>query len=1008
MNFFPVIYEREILKWKEDDAMFVETHNFAAMFDQVKEQTYVMFVGVPGCGKTATARHIALILQTEGYQILPIKDIKDIETYCDPHLPQVFVIDDVIGVFGLDMAELNLLRKYQDRLKCPTMPETKTLLTCREVVYRNEDFSNTSFFAQEKQEINFSSSANVLTDTDKCKLLAKYNLNVYQFQVRILPKTSKMFPLLCKLFSKKEEYKVHGYMFFITPIPCILEAMDEMKTNNRIQYASLVLLMTNQNKLSEKDLDDVQCSTNAFTEIKYKVLQICKVSSRTDTFEFTDALAEMEGTYTKRSGNMFTFEHDYMLEIIAYHFGRQCPEIILQIMKSDYISYYIELDTRISRTIEKRKESEDVAVESVQHSETNIKQDDVFNLCITLTEKQYPILLERLLKDIKNGDYYNVFRSKALKHSSMLQQFIGLMGSFINLIQRDRTPLTVACHLGDLNIVEELIKAGADVNLRDNTHKPLTLACEEGHVGVVKLLIKAGANLNVKDGSVTALTASCELGYIGIVDELLTSGADVNLRGDSNTPLTFACEIGSLSLVKKLIEFGADVNLADDYKTPLTTACGMGCICVVEELIKKGAIVNLSDGYNTPLTAASQGVYINVTNRTLMAHHLLLKGMLMPFVFLINDPKIYFTRAYMSVVEHLIKTGADVNLCDGSKTPLTTACEQGHVHIVKELINFGADVNLRDEYNTPLIKACDFGHLSVVKELIKASATVNLNDEYDTPLTSASVSQNVSLVEELVKAGADINLKYRSKTALTTACEHGYSDVVKKLIELGADVNLCDGVTTPLTISCEKEYQTEVESLIKAGADINKNDGYRTPLTIACEWGQSEIVNILIKAGVDVNLSDGTDTPLKIACEMGHLSVVEALINAEVDVKLCNANTILQETTNIEKSLKTVEWLIKSGDGISLDNGYLPPLITEFSHLTRHFNSVNTCGAIQRRRKRLVVLLERKYRRINQVAKPLAQMKNNFTRVVKSFSRIANRVMVNARINEGYHPFHRI
>lgn len=987
--------------------MFVETHNFATMFDQVKEQTYVMFVGVPGCGKTATARHIALILQTEGYQILPIKDIKDIETYCDPHLPQVFVIDDVIGVFGLDMAELNLLRKYQDRLKCPTMPKTKTLMTCREVVYRNEAFSNTSFFAQEKHVINLSSSANVLTDTDKYKLLAKYNLNVYQFQVMILPKTSRMFPLLCKLFSKKKEYKVHGYTFFITPIPCILEAMDEMKTNNRIQYAALVLLMANQNKLSGEDLEDVQCSTNAFTEIKDKVLQKCKVSSRTDTFEFTDALAEMEGTYTKKSGYTFTFEHDYMFEIIAYHFGRQCPEIILQIMKSDYISYYIELDTCISRTIEKRKGSEDVA-ESVQHSETIIKQDDVFNLCITLTEKQYPILLERLLKDIKNGDYYNVFRSKALKHSSVLQQFIGLMGSFINLIQRDRTPLTVACHLGDLNIVEELIKAGADVNLRDNTHKPLTLACEEGHVGVVKLLIKAGANLNVKDGSVTALTASCELGYIGIVDELLTSGADVNLRGDSNTPLTFACEIGSLSLVKKLIEFGADVNLVDDYKTPLTTACGMGCICVVEELIKRGAIVNLSDGYNTPLTAACQGVYINVTNGTLMAHHLLFKGMLMPFVFLINDPKIYFTRAYMSVVEHLIKTGADVNLCDGSKTPLTTACEQGHVHIVKELINFGADVNLRDEYNTPLINACDFGHLSVVKELIKASANVNLNDEYDTPLTSACVSQNVSLVEELVKAGADINLKYRSKTALTTACEHGYSEVVKKLIELGADVNLCDGVTTPLTISCEKEYQTEVESLIKAGADINKNDGYRTPLTIACEWGQSEIVNILIKAGVDVNLSDGTDTPLKIACEMGHLSVVEALFNAEVDVKLCNANTILQGTTNIEKSLKTVEWLIKSGDGISLDNGYLPPLITEFSHLTRHFNSVNTCGAILRRLKRQVVLLERKYRRINQVAKPLAQMKNNFTRVVKLFSRIANRVMVNAMINEGYHPFHRI
>lgn len=977
------------------------------MFDQVKKQTCVIFVGVPGSGKTATARHIALILQTEGYQILPIKDIKDIETYCDPHHPQVFVIDDVIGVFGLDLVELNLLRKYQDRFKCPTMPKTKTLMTCREVVYRNEAFFSTSGLAPEKHVINLSSSANVLTDTDKCKLLAKYNLNVYQFQVRNLPKTSKMFPLLCKLFSKKKECRVHGYLFFIKPIPCILEALDEMKTNNKIQYASLVLLLANQNKLSEEDLEDVHCGTNAFTEIKHKVLQKCKVSSRTDTFEFTDALADMEGTYTKRCGNRFTFEHDYMLEIIAYHFGRQCPEIILQIMKSDYISYHIELDTRISRTSEKRNESEEVAAECVEHSETIVKQDDVFNLCITLTEKQYPLFFERLLKDIKNGDYYNVFRSKALKHPSVLRHFIGLMGSIINLIQRDRTPLTVACHLGDLNVVEELIKAGADVNLRDNTHKPLTLACEEGHLGVVKKLIKAGALVNVKDGSVTALTASCEVGYMSIVDELIASGADVNLRGDSNSPLTFACERGPLNFVKKLIQFGADVNLNDEFRTPLTTACEMGCLCVVEELIKAGANVNLSDGYNTPLTAACQGLSIYVSAGTLMAYNYMFKEMLMPFEFPIKDPKIYYTRAYISTVEHLIKTGADVNLCDGSKTPLTTACEQGHVHIVKELINFGADVNLRDEYDTPLIRACDFGHLNVIKELIKACANVNLNNEYDTPLTSACVSQNVSLVEELVKAGADINLKYRCKTALTTACEHGNSGVVKKLIELGADINLCDGLTTPLTIACEKGYQTEVESLIKAGADINLNDGYRTPLTIACERGQTKIVNILIKSGVDVNLSDGTDTPLKLACEMGHLSVVQKLINAGVDVKLCNANNTIQEITDIEKPLKTVEWLIKSGEGISLDNGYLPPLITEFSHLTRHFKSTNIRGAIDRLWRHLN-LLGRKNPRINQIAKLFVQVTKNSTRVVKSFSRTAARLMVNTRINEGYYPFHRI
>lgn len=195
--------------------------------------------------------------------------------------------------------------------------------------------------------------------------------------------------------------------------------------------------------------------------------------------------------------------------------------------------------------------------------------------------------------------------------------------------------------------------------------------------------------------------------------------------------------------------------------------------------------------------------------------------------------------------------------------------------------------------------------------------------------------------------------------------------------------------------------------MIKAGADINLNDGYRTPLTIACERGQTKIVNILIKSGVDINLSDGTDTPLKLACEMGHLSVVQKLINAGVDVKLCNANNTIQEITDIEKPLKTVEWLIKSGEGISLDNGYLPPLITEFSHLTRHLKSTNIRGAIDRLWRHMN-LLGRKNPRINQVAKLFVQVTKNSTRVVKSFSRTANRLMVNTRINKGYYPFHRI
>lgn len=105
------MYEIDISKWKVDDTFFVETHSFQAMLDTIRKQSYVTFVGVPGSGKTFTARHISLTLQEEeGYEILPIKDIKDIETFCDPHNPQLFIVDDVVGVFGFDMGELKKIK----------------------------------------------------------------------------------------------------------------------------------------------------------------------------------------------------------------------------------------------------------------------------------------------------------------------------------------------------------------------------------------------------------------------------------------------------------------------------------------------------------------------------------------------------------------------------------------------------------------------------------------------------------------------------------------------------------------------------------------------------------------------------------------------------------------------------------------------------------------------------------------------------------------------------------
>lgn len=51
-------------------------------------------------------------------------------------------------------------------------------------------------------------------------------------------------------------------LFFISPVPCIIKEMDSLKLHNKHQYASLVLLMVNGNRLSEKILNSKNDGTN--------------------------------------------------------------------------------------------------------------------------------------------------------------------------------------------------------------------------------------------------------------------------------------------------------------------------------------------------------------------------------------------------------------------------------------------------------------------------------------------------------------------------------------------------------------------------------------------------------------------------------------------------------------------------------------------------------------------------------------------------------------------------
>lgn len=61
-------------------------------------------------------------------------------------------------------------------------------------------------------------------------------------------------------------------------------------------------------------------------------------------------------------------------------------------------------------------------------------------------------------------------------------------------------------------------------------------------MNLVEELIKAGADINLSNGKVTSLTSACERERLPVVENLIKAGAVVNLRNEIFTPLTLACD----------------------------------------------------------------------------------------------------------------------------------------------------------------------------------------------------------------------------------------------------------------------------------------------------------------------------------------------------------------------------------------------------------------------------------------------------------------------------------
>ena len=320
-------------------------------------------------------------------------------------------------------------------------------------------------------------------------------------------------------------------------------------------------------------------------------------------------------------------------------------------------------------------------------------------------------------------------------------------------------PLHAAGAARDPEVISVLLAAGADVHRRDEFYgyTPLHLAAERGTAAAVRALLQAGAEADAwATGFATDWGWSWTPLHLAarsnpdpdVVTALVEAGADLHASGGEsyrrgNTPLHYAGENPNPAVAAALLDAGADAHVqAQGGRTPLHEAAANATNpAVIELLVEAGADVNARDasGY-TPLHSAAR-----YNPRPEIASALLAAGAdvnarhpdgYVPSGLPADDRSPLFMAVYrgggliggqpmptglnVSVVEVLVRAGADLEQTDNSGlTPLHAAARWTPA-AYPLLLRLGADPNARDaDGKTPLDYALENRSLEGLPEVLR-------------------------------------------------------------------------------------------------------------------------------------------------------------------------------------------------------------------------------------------------------------------------------------------------
>ncbi|TRY89574.1 hypothetical protein DNTS_025292 [Danionella cerebrum] len=321
-----------------------------------------------------------------------------------------------------------------------------------------------------------------------------------------------------------------------------------------------------------------------------------------------------------------------------------------------------------------------------------------------------------------------------------LKHLLGSLTSYdINQPNKHGTPpLLIAAGCGNVQIIDVLMKKGAEIQAFDKTGaNAIYYAARHGHMGTLRFLHEKKCPLDIQDKSgETALHVAARYGNVDVVQYLCSIHANPDLVDrvilelclmlppqEQETPLHCAAWHGYSAVARVLCEAGCDVNARNrEGESPLLTASARGFKDIVECLLEHGADMDSvdKDGH-IALHLAVRRCQVEVV-KCLLSHH--------------------------CYVDHQDRHG---------NTPLHIASKDGNLPVVMQLCAAKANLDIPNKFGrTALHLAASNGGLEAVRHLCLSGAnTEAITNDGKTAEDLASAEQQEHVAVLLAKLKKD-------------------------------------------------------------------------------------------------------------------------------------------------------------------------------------------------------------------------------------------------------------